>query len=306
MNFYHKFLDLPESETSPDHYGLLGVPRFCDDAEQIHQALVTRSTQLRSWDNSKFFREANSLLDEVIEAAAILEDPIKKAVYDAELRQRLRIIFSPPRPPAAPQSTSGGVTEAEVLGWLSSPEHRWRERDKQTTPKYPLGVEQTSLDRLEIPPSVLMQMPASIAHEFTALPLANIDNRLRVAMSNIHDVVLLDKLRSFLNVDIEPVSAEKEAIQKAVIRHYGDSTTAKVSVENGKLIERDLFFLIAAVLIWLLILAAIAMYSDHINAFAILVGQFLLWVGQLLLGLLCVGIVVLSMVSSEIKGRRRR
>ena len=300
MNFYHKFLELPEVETPPDHYGLLGVPRFTDDAKQIHAALVTRNTQLRGWDNSKFYREANALLNEVVAASFILEDPIKKAAYDAELRQRLGIVFSPPRPPAASQSTPGGVTEAEVLGWLTSPEHRLWERDEQTTPEYPFGVEQTSLDSLEIPPNILMLMPASVAHEFTVLPLANSDNRLRVAMSNIHDVVLLDKLRSFLNVDIEPVFAEKEAIQKAVIRHYGDSTVAKVSGKNGKLIGRDLFLI--AVLIWLLIFAAIAKYSDHFNAFAILVGQFLLWVGQFLLSLRVMGIVVFYMVSLKKKG----
>ena len=52
MNPYHKFLDLPESKTRPDHYGLLGVPHFTDDIKQIHAAAVTRSQQLRSWQNS--------------------------------------------------------------------------------------------------------------------------------------------------------------------------------------------------------------------------------------------------------------
>ena len=67
----------------------MGVSRFTDDAKQIHAALVTRNTQLRGWDNSKFYREANALLDEVVAASFILEDPLKKAVYDAELRERL-------------------------------------------------------------------------------------------------------------------------------------------------------------------------------------------------------------------------
>ena len=89
MNPYHKFLDLPEAETRPDYYGLLGVPRFADDIQQIHAAAVTCGQKLRGWDNSKFYLEANAVLDEVAQASLLLEDPIRKAAYDAELRQRL-------------------------------------------------------------------------------------------------------------------------------------------------------------------------------------------------------------------------
>ena len=95
MNPYHKFLDLPEAETQPDYYGLLGVPRFTDDVKQIHAAAVTRGQQLRDWDNSKFYLEANTVLDEVAHASLVLEDPIRKAAYDAELRQTLGIVSRP-------------------------------------------------------------------------------------------------------------------------------------------------------------------------------------------------------------------
>lgn len=91
MNVYHQLLDLPETETAPDHYTLLGVPRFTDDLSQIHNAAVRRNTQLRSWDNSKFFREANALLDEVVAAANVLENPTTKAAYDVQFRQQLEI-----------------------------------------------------------------------------------------------------------------------------------------------------------------------------------------------------------------------
>ena len=77
MNLYHKILELPESETSPDYYVLLGVARFTDDAKQIRDALVTRNTQLRGWDTSKLYREADALLSEIIAAAAELNDPAR-------------------------------------------------------------------------------------------------------------------------------------------------------------------------------------------------------------------------------------
>lgn len=87
MTPYEQFLDIPESETPPDYYRLLGIPRFTSDPKLIHNAAVERNRLLRSWDNSKFYREADALLDEVIAAAAVLEDPVNKAAYDARLRR---------------------------------------------------------------------------------------------------------------------------------------------------------------------------------------------------------------------------
>lgn len=89
MNPYHHFLKLSETEASPDHYSLLGVPQFTNDVDAIRAAAITRNSQLRSWDNSDFHREANRLLDEVVAATMVLEDPARKADYDRDLRQKL-------------------------------------------------------------------------------------------------------------------------------------------------------------------------------------------------------------------------
>lgn len=107
MNIYHILLDLPESETQPDYYALLGIPRFTDDRKLIHAALVKRNTQLKSWDNSKYFRESNRLLDEAVAAAGVLEDPVAKAAYDALLKQQL--------------GSAGGQTTAREEGSSSVP-----------------------------------------------------------------------------------------------------------------------------------------------------------------------------------------
>ncbi len=84
MNPYHQFLDLPESVLSPDYYALLGLPRFTSDPKLIRAAAVERNSQLRKWDNTKHFQAANLLLDEVVAAALVLEDPKRKAAYDAQ------------------------------------------------------------------------------------------------------------------------------------------------------------------------------------------------------------------------------
>lgn len=86
MTPYERFLKIPESETPPDHYRLLGIPRFTSDLKAIHSAMIERNSLLKSWDNSGYYRESNAVLDEVIAAAAVLEDPARKSAYDAQLR----------------------------------------------------------------------------------------------------------------------------------------------------------------------------------------------------------------------------
>lgn len=88
MNPYHQLLGLPEHVTAPDHYALLGVPRFTEDGNAIHAAAVARNTQIRIWQNSDQHRLADMLLDQIANAAITLEDPVTKAAYDALLREQ--------------------------------------------------------------------------------------------------------------------------------------------------------------------------------------------------------------------------
>lgn len=95
-NYYHKFLGLPIEVTQPDHYQLLGVERFTHDLAVLKRAAIARNTQLRGWDNSKFYREADKVLEEVIAASFVLEDAVKRAAYDRNLVDPVIPIAEPP------------------------------------------------------------------------------------------------------------------------------------------------------------------------------------------------------------------
>jgi hypothetical protein len=108
VNPYHQLLGLPEHVTAPDHYALLGVPRFTEDGNAIHAAAVARNTQIRIWQNSDQHRLADMLLDQIANAAITLEDPVTKAAYDALLREQEQL----------PATTNRG---AENTGGASHP-----------------------------------------------------------------------------------------------------------------------------------------------------------------------------------------
>ena len=85
------------------------------------------------------------------------------------------------------------------------------------------GHEFINLDTMEIPPSVIGLIPESVARENIVIPLALDEDRIRVAMVNVNDLDVIDKLRFMVNREIDPVGAPKESIQNAINRYYGGS-----------------------------------------------------------------------------------
>ena len=117
-----------------------------------------------------------------------------------------------------------GITASDALvrlGYISS-----SEMSQLQAAEY--GHEFVNLDAMEIPPSVIAMIPESVARENIVIPLGLDDDRLRVALTNVNDLDVIDKLRFMVNREIEPVGAPKESIQNAINRCYGGSETESV------------------------------------------------------------------------------
>eukprot|EP00456_Euglypha_rotunda_P086693 TRINITY_DN879_c0_g1_i1.p1 TRINITY_DN879_c0_g1~~TRINITY_DN879_c0_g1_i1.p1 ORF type:complete len:565 (-),score=145.43 TRINITY_DN879_c0_g1_i1:1615-3309(-) len=117
-----------------------------------------------------------------------------------------------------------GITVEDALvrlGYITDAEMSQRQADEY-------GYDVVDIASMEIPQSVIALIPESVARENIVIPLAMVDERLRVAMSNAMDLDVIDKLRFMTNRDIDPVGATKESIQTSINRHYGGSETESV------------------------------------------------------------------------------
>ena len=77
------------------------------------------------------------------------------------------------------------------------------------------------LDRVDIPENIIELMPESVARENVVLPLSEVDNRLKVVISDADDVDTLEKLRFILNKDVVPALAPRGKILESINRLYG-------------------------------------------------------------------------------------
>ena len=145
------------------------------------------------------------------------EDYLKKLVREGTIsKEQLR--------EAEGLASSLGITVDDALirlGYISAGEIGQLQASQ-------FGYEFVDLGAMEIPQSVIALIPESVARENVVIPIAMVDERLRVAMSNALDLDVIDKLRFMTNREIDPVVAPKEDIQTAVNRHYGGSETESV------------------------------------------------------------------------------
>jgi len=79
------------------------------------------------------------------------------------------------------------------------------------------------LDALEIPETVLAEIPQHIARNNNVIPVESDDKRLVVAVSDPLDLGTLDNIRFMTNKNVEPNLAPPSAITRAIERAYGIS-----------------------------------------------------------------------------------
>ena len=94
------------------------------------------------------------------------------------------------------------------------------------------GMDFIELHEIEIPPSAVELVPESIARENMVMPLSQDNGVIKVIMHDPNDFDTIDKLRFYLNREIEVALAPKEAIVEAINRYYGGSTTETESVDS--------------------------------------------------------------------------
>src|SRR5205807_2619363 len=90
------------------------------------------------------------------------------------------------------------------------------------------GMQFVNLQDVTVPPSVIEQVPESVARENVVLPMSLENGTMKVVVSDPTDFDLLQKLQFVLNKDIFPMLAPREQIVEAINRHYGQTETESV------------------------------------------------------------------------------
>jgi len=83
------------------------------------------------------------------------------------------------------------------------------------------GLRSIDLATVDVDKEVLAVIPHSVARRYKIVPLEKRDDTLVVAISDPLNLDSVDSLRILLKMNVEPVIADAEDIQKSIERHYG-------------------------------------------------------------------------------------
>ncbi len=118
------------------------------------------------------------------------------------------------------QRTSGGK-----LGQLLVHKKFIEERKLLEFLSKQFGIEFVDLRSVQIDPDVLKIIPENIARRYGLVAVGKADNKLKVAMEDPLNIVVLDDLKMMTGFDIKPVFGAESDISEAIDRNYGTKTS---------------------------------------------------------------------------------
>jgi len=104
---YRKWLGIPPAEQPPNHYRLLGVVLFEDDADTIENAADRQMSHVRNYQSGKYSDQSQKILNELSTAKRCLLNAARKNAYDLSLRTSASQNEQPLAPPVPAGSLTG-------------------------------------------------------------------------------------------------------------------------------------------------------------------------------------------------------
>src|SRR5436190_17313620 len=83
-----------------------------------------------------------------------------------------------------------------------------------------MGMEVVDLEEIEIDPVVINKVPTNLAKSYNVVPIKFENGILTVAMSNPHDVNVLDDLRHNLHCEVQGAVASEEGVVRALEKYF--------------------------------------------------------------------------------------
>lgn len=249
IDVYKDWLGIPESvPRPPDHYQLMRVGQFEDDAEKIRANYKKLNAHVRKYATGKYLLESQELMNEMAKAMLCLTDPERKREYDESLGRE----FEPVRDEFGRQplldvlvgqghlskdqkreveefANARGLTErdAVVQMKLVKPDLAAQALAKQ------LGLSFVDLEDMLPEDAILDQLPRHLIKKHTFLPLFIDDDRLLIACVDEPEHELEDELRLRYGVPVRPVIATPRSINQAIAQYYAPGMRDEAASQSG-------------------------------------------------------------------------
>lgn len=253
MDVYKEWLGIPDGERPPDHYTLLRLVEFEDDADKIRKNYTKLNGHVRKYASGQYSVQSQELLNELAKAMLCLTDNARKREYDEsrgrefdeepEVGGRKSISkFLVDEGHASSSQMSEAESFAEARGLeLRDAVVQMKLVDQETATRAlasELGYSFVDLTQMIPDDSVLDKVPRNVVKRNSILPLFIDDDVLLVACIHEPPPDLEEELRLRFGVPMRPVLATPLSINQGITQYYApgmrDEAVADAASGNGK------------------------------------------------------------------------
>ena len=235
MDVYKEWLGIPDGPRPPDHYELLRLVQFEDDADKVRAHYKKLNAHVRKYATGKYSQESQDLLNEMAKAMLCLTDPERKRDLDISLgrevaeptdelgRQSMLHVLVGQQTIARDQ-----VSEIEQFADARGLSNRdavvqMKLTDADTASQalaVELGLPFVDLQEMLPDDDVLDRVPRKLVKRHSILPLFVDEDVLLVACSDEPTPELEDDFRLRFGLPMRGVLAAPLAIKQAIAQHY--------------------------------------------------------------------------------------
>ncbi len=250
VDVYKDWLGIPEGVRPPNHYELLRLVKFQDEADKIRANYKKLNAHVRKYASGQFSVRSQELLNELAKAMLCLTDPQAKREYDESLGRVFR--------------DEGGSGGARTLGRILeergvATQTQIKEAEKfadargltlrdavvqmkltdAATAAQALAEElgRSYIDLADVIPddAVLDKVPhcAPSGKRYSVLPLFIDDDTLLIACVDEPEHELIDELRLRFEMAIRPVIATPLSINQGIAKYYAAGLRDESKADEG-------------------------------------------------------------------------
>ncbi len=238
IDVYRQWLGITETARPLNHYQLLRLTAFEDDAAKIRSHYRKMNEHVRKFASGDYAHQSQELLNELARAMLCLTDARRKGEYDASLGRRddggarrrtleellvgRKVITAEHLAKARSYASAVGleIRDALVQQKLAQPEVVMQVYAES------LGLPYVDLGDIGVDETLLGRVPAVMARQHSCAPVMVDEGQLLVASPNPLGHEVEDQLRLRLGMPVRTVLCTASQINDVVAKHYPKSAAA--------------------------------------------------------------------------------
>lgn len=239
VDVYRDWLEISETARPLNHYQLLKLKLFEDDANAVRGSYRKLNAHVRKYAAGEFGPQSQALLNELCQAMLCLTDAVRKAEYDAslgraaapasgkaksfeELLVARKVLTSEQLDKARRFSRTIGVEVRDAIF-----QQRLAPAD-QVMQVYAdsIGLPFINLEDVEIDESLTPKMPAVTARQQSCVPLMAVDGRVLVMAPHLLPPEIEDLLRLQLGAPVRLVLCTPADVNQVIAKHFPKEAAA--------------------------------------------------------------------------------